>query len=41
MLTSQHCLQRPDLYETYMKRRYDVTCRVGKVTSKNDQEKYL
>ena len=41
MLTSQHGLQRPDLYETYMKRRYDFTCRVGKVTSKNDQEKYL
>ena len=40
MLTSQHCFQRPDLYETYMKRRYDVTCRVGKVTSKNDQEKW-
>ena len=28
-MTSQHGPQRLDLYETKMRRRYDVACRVG------------
>ena len=28
-MMSQHGPRRPDLYETWLRRRYDVTCRVG------------
>ena len=30
MQTSQHGLQRHDLYETYIRRRHNVACRVGR-----------